>query len=142
MEKYLDATPESGKMFYQEFHNKGKVVMMNLLKFKPKADYTNLDSLKPEKGITGKEAYQLYMDNTLPELKKAGSRIVFFGTSKNFLIGPEFEKWDAMLLVEHQSVAKFMEFAQNKDYLKTIGHRTAALDDSRLLPINENGSYT
>jgi hypothetical protein len=30
-----------------------------------------------------------------------------------------------------------MEFAQDKEYLKTAGHRTAALEDSRLLPIEE-----
>lgn len=142
MEKYLNARPESGKSFYQNFHDKGKVVMLNLLKFKSKADYTNLDSLKPAKEITGKEAYKLYMDSTLPELKKAGSRILFYGNSKNFLIGPEFENWDAVLLVEHQSVVKFMEFAQNPDYLKNAGHRAAALEDSRLLPITEKRKYT
>lgn len=30
-----------------------------------------------------------------------------------------------------------MEFAQNEDYLKYAGHRTAALEDSRLLPTSE-----
>ena len=138
MEKYLSVDQESGKRFYQEFHDTGKIVMLNLLRFKPKADYTNLDSLKPESEITGKEAYKLYMDKTMPEIKKAGSRVLFYGSSKNFVIGPEAEVWDAVLLVEHESVIKFMEFAQNEDYLKTAGHRTAALDDSRLLPISEN----
>jgi len=57
--------------------------------------------------------------------------------SKNFLIGPEHEAWDAILLVEHESVEKFIAFSQNKDYLKNAGHRTAALEDSRLLPITE-----
>jgi hypothetical protein len=36
--------------------------------------------------------------------------------------------------VEHESVAKFMQFAQNKIYLKGIEHRIAALADARLLP--------
>lgn len=40
-------------------------------------------------------------------------------------------------LVEHESVLKFMEFAQNEDYLKKAGHRTAASEDSRLLPTIE-----
>jgi len=137
MQKYLEATPESGQKFYQEFHNKGKIVMMNLLKFRSEADYTNLESLTPDNKISGEEAYQLYMDYTLPHLKIAGSKIIFYGKSKNFLIGPESEKWDAVLLVEHQSATKFIEFAQNQDYLKTAGHRTAALEDSRLLPITE-----
>lgn len=137
MSNYIDVHPESGKKLYQDFHDKGKIVMLNLLKFRPIADYTNLELIKPEKEISGEEANQLYMDSTLPELKKAGSRIIYYGKGNNFLIGPETEKWDAVLLVEHQSVSTFMEFAQNKDYLKTAGHRTAALEDSRLYPTTE-----
>ena len=142
MSKHIDASPEAGKEFYQNFHDKGKVVMLNLLKFRATADYTNLEELEPIKNISGEEAYQLYMDSTLPELEKAGSRIIYFGKSRNFLIGPDSEKWDAVLLVEHESVLKFMEFAQNPDYLKKAGHRTAALEDSRLLPTNEIKNYT
>lgn len=137
MEKHLNANPESGKKFYQDFHDKGKIVMLNLLNFRQKADYVNLEEIKPDQEITGEEAYQLYMKNTLPELEKAGSRIIYYGKSNNFLIGPDSEKWDAVLIVEHQSVIKFMEFAQNKDYLKNAGHRTAALQNSRLLPSTE-----
>ena len=138
MDKYIEVTPEAGKEFYQNFHNKGKIVMLNLLKYRLKADYSNLENLKPSNEITGKEAYELYMKHTLPTLDKAGSKMLFFGDSAGFLIGPENEKWDAVLLVEHQSVEKFIEFAQNQDYLKTAGHRTAALEDSRLLPIKQN----
>jgi len=137
MEKYLNANPASGKQFYQDFHDKGKIVMLNLLKFRPKADYSTLDRLKPEVDISGEQAYQLYMKSTIPELKKAGGRIIYYGKSKSFLIGPESEKWDAVLIVEHQSVIKFMEFAQDKDYLRNAGHRTAAIEDSRLLPSTE-----
>ncbi len=137
MEKYIEASPEAGKRFYQQFHDKGKIVMLNLLKFKEKADYTNLKNIDPGNEISGEEAYQLYMESTLPQLEKAGSRLVYYGSGKDFLIGPDSEKWDAVLLVEHQSVVKFMEFAQNKDYLRNAEHRTAALEDSRLLPTTE-----
>lgn len=142
MGKYINVTSEAAKEFYQDFHDKGKIVMLNLLKFRQRADYSNLEQLKPIRELTGEEAYQLYMQSTLPELKKAGSRIIYYGKSKNFLIGPELEKWDALLIVEHKSVVKFMEFAKNKDYLKNAGHRTAALEDSRLLPSNEIKNYT
>lgn len=141
MDKYIEASPRAGKEFYRDFQDKGKVVMLNLLKFRATADYTDLDELKPTKEISGEEAYQLYMESTLPELEKAGSRIIYFGKSRNFLIGPELEKWDAVLLVEHESVLKFMEFTQNPDYLKKAGHRTAALEDSRLLPTNGMKNY-
>ena len=77
------------------------------------------------------------MKATLPELEKAGSKLLFYGESNSYLIGPTDEQWDMVLLVEHESVAKFMEFAKNEDYLKGAGHRAAALEDSRLLPITE-----
>ncbi|MBU2951769.1 DUF1330 domain-containing protein [Tamlana agarivorans] len=137
MKKHIEANPESGKKFYQDFHDKGKIVMLNLLKFREKADYTNLAQIKPDGEVSGKDAYQLYMKNTLTELRKAGSRIIYYGESNDFLIGPESEKWDAILIVEHESVLKFIEFAQNKDYLINAGHRTAGLEDSRLLPSTE-----
>ena len=112
--------------------------MLNLLKFRVKANYSGLESIKPSEGISGEEAYQLYMDYTLPELKKAGGRVLFYGRSESFLIGPKSESWDAVLLVEHLSVPKFIEFAQSEDYQKNAGHRTAALEDSRLLPTSED----
>ncbi|ANW95802.1 hypothetical protein AXE80_05690 [Wenyingzhuangia fucanilytica] len=137
MEKYLEATTNSGKQFYQNFKDRGEIVMLNLLKFKEIADYTDLKHLRPKQEISGEEAYQLYLDTTKSQFLKAGSEIVYYGKGKDFLIGPETEKWDAILLVKHQSVLKFMEFAQSEDYLKNAGHRTAALEDSRLLPSSE-----
>jgi hypothetical protein len=39
------------------------------------------------------------------------------------------------MLVRQSSVATFLEFASNQEYLSDIGHRLAALEDSRLLPL-------
>ena len=122
MSKYIDATENTGKEFYLNFIKKGKIVMLNLLKFKSIADYQD---------------YKIYMENTMRELNEKNSHIIFYGKSKSFLIGPEFEKWDVILLVEHQSVETFMAFSKSKAYLDNLGHRTAALEDSRLLPSNE-----
>lgn len=137
MGKYLHVSQEAGKKFYLEYMGKGPVVMLNLLRFRAQADYTDLEALKPTEEISGRDAYKLYMKYTQPEIEKIGSRVLFYGAANQFLIGPTTETWDAVLLVEHPSMEKFMEFAQNKDYLKTLGHRTAALEDSRLLPITQ-----
>ncbi|WP_439489461.1 DUF1330 domain-containing protein [Algoriphagus sp.] len=142
MSKYIDANQEAGKRFYQNFYDKGKVVMLNLLRFRKIADYTSLERIKPIGEISGEEAYQLYLTGILPALEKAGSQIIYYGKSKNFLIGPDLEVWDAVLLMEHVSVSKFMEFAQQEEYLKFAGHRTAALEDSRLLPSHGIKNYT
>ena len=137
MDKYIEATQASGKKFYMEYHDKGKVVMLNLLKFKEIADYTGFDELRPAKEISGEAAYRKYMKHVSPEIKRVGSKVIYYGKANHFIIGPEHEKWDVVLMVEHQSVEKFMSFAQNESYLKFLGHRTAALEDSRLLPSTE-----
>lgn len=77
------------------------------------------------------------MRETLPHLEASGGRVLFFGRSGNFLIGPQHERWDAALLVQQSSVAAFMAFASHEPYLAGLGHRTAALEDSRLLPLEQ-----
>jgi len=110
--------------------------MLNLLRFKEIADYSNFENLKPKKSISGIEAYELHLKNINPILENSGSKILCKGNSSKFVIGPKNEIWDLVLLVEHESVTKFMEFSNSKDFLKLSGHKTAALEDSRLLPAN------
>ncbi len=132
---FIEVNPEEGKNFFQK-PGKGEVIMLNLLKFKEIADYSEFPHLQIHQDISGERAYELYMQNTLPFLKKAGSELLFQGKCNAFLIGPQTEKWDLMLLVKHASKEAFLKFASNEDYLKIAGHRTAALKDSRLLPID------
>jgi hypothetical protein len=70
-------------------------------------------------------------------LSAVGGEVLFSGDALPFLIGPADETWDAALAVRHKSAEVFLSFAQNKEYLAGVGHRTAALADSRLLPIVE-----
>jgi uncharacterized protein (DUF1330 family) len=50
------------------------------------------------------------------------------------LIGPQDEKWDAVILVEYDSIEVFVNFVKSEAYQKITGHRKASLEDSRLLP--------
>ena len=131
---YLNATQDSGRQFVQR-QIEGPVVMLNLLRFRKLADYSQHPELDSGEAISGAAAYQKYMTHTLPYLKDAGSEVLFYGKGGPFLIGPETEQWDVVLLVKHQSTAAFLAFANNEGYLKGAGHRYAALADSRLLPI-------
>ena len=137
-DKHLHATQEAGKAFFMR-QIKGPIVMLNLLKFREIADYSASPELAPSSDISGRQAYQLYIEATMPFLEEAGSKVLFSGKGGSHLIGPQDEDWDLVLLVEHVSTARFLEFAKNQDYLKIAGHRTAALEDSRLLPIEQNG---
>lgn len=134
---YLEPTQESGRALVVR-GIEGPVVMLNLLRFRDVADYGATPELGPAGAISGEEAFRLYIEHTLPYLKESGGELVFFGRGGPFLIGPAEERWDAVMLVRQRSVSDFIAFAGNAEYLRGMGHRTAALEDSRLLPMVEN----
>lgn len=133
---YLEPTQESGRAFFSR-RLTGPVVMLNLLRFREIADYSTAPHLAPGEPISGAEAYQRYIDHTLPFLRASGGDVIFLGSGGMYLVGPTDERWDAAMLVRQNSVEDFMAFAANGEYLQGIGHRTAALEDSRLLPLVE-----
>jgi len=135
-EKYLMPTQEAGRDFVMR-QIQGSVIMLNLIRFREIADYSATPELCPSESISGKRAYQIYIEHTLPLLTKSGGEILFMGEGGNFLIGPTNEHWDAVLLIKQNSVNSFLAFESDKDYMKGIGHRTAALEDARLLPLTE-----
>ncbi len=113
----------------------GEVVMRNLLRFRDIADYANSPHLAPYERISGREACQRCASHTLPLLEAAGASLLNAGDGNDFLIGPEKRGWDQALLDRHKSMQAFMAFASDQAHLAGAGHRTAALADSRLLPL-------
>lgn len=134
--RYLEPTQESGRAFVSR-KIIGEVVMLNLLRFRAIADYSATPDLAPPARISGTEAFQRYIDHTLPYPRETGGDLLFLGHGGSFLIGPQNERWDMAMLVRQQDVDAFLAFASHRGYLDGIGHRTAALDDSRLLPLLE-----
>ena len=131
---HLAPTQEAGRALFAR-HISGSVVMLNLLRFRATADYSAAPELAPTAPISGEAAYRIYMEHTLPHLENSGGKVIFYGKGGDFLIGPSGERWDAAMLVQQASVAAFLAFASNQGYLAGIGHRSAALEDSRLLPL-------
>lgn len=131
---HLEPTQEAGREFFAR-NIQGPVVMLNLMRFRAVADYSDAPHLAPGAPITGEAAYRLYMDHTLPFLARSGGELLFYGSGERFLIGPSEERWDAAMLVRQASLASFLAFASDQGYLAGLGHRTAALEDSRLLPL-------
>ena len=131
---YLEPSDESARRFFER-DIKGPLTMLNLLRFRDVADYSRFPQLAPPEPISGREAYDRYVRHTIPFLNASGGSLEFFGTGGHNFVGPAEERWDLVLLVRQASVTDFLAFASNEDYLAGIGHRTAALEDSRMLPI-------
>jgi hypothetical protein len=132
---------QSGRAFMQR-GIAGDVVMLNLLRFRETADYSASPELAPTAPITGAQAFRKYIDHTLPFLTQSGGALVFLGDGGHFLIGPPDERWDLVMLVRQRSADAFAAFASNAAYLAGLGHRRAALEDSRLLPLVTAGVST
>lgn len=109
--------------------------MLNLLRFRDLADYSDFPDLAPAEPISGEAAYQIYSAHTLPLLAEVGGSAVFTGQGGQLLIGPPDTRWDRVLLVQYPDIAAFVAMTQNPEYHAGAGHRTAALEDSRLLPM-------
>jgi hypothetical protein len=136
IKSYLDATEESAIELFSR-NITGEIVMLNLLRFRELADYSDFPDLAPENPISGRDAFQEYIDHTLPFLHETGGDINFLGEGGKYFVGPQDERWDLAMLIRQASLDSFMAFATNEAYLAGIGHRGASLEDSRLLPLQE-----
>jgi uncharacterized protein (DUF1330 family) len=131
---HLDPTGETVQRLLNR-NLTGPIVMLNLLRLRETADYRQNPELAPATPISGSEAYRKYLQHTEPFLTATGGRILFLGQGGHNFIGPADERWDVVMLVEQNSLDDFFAFAEHADYLAGIGHRVAAAEDSRLLPL-------
>ncbi|MEM1145913.1 MAG: hypothetical protein AAGI88_25350 [Pseudomonadota bacterium] len=138
---YIDATDESALNLFAR-NIVGEIVMLNLLRFRTVAEYAEFPNLAPERAISGREAYQRYINHTLPFLRESGGDIEFLGDGGKFFVGPQDERWDLLMLIRQDSLQSFIAFATNDAYLAGVGHRTAALEDSRLLPLERYSEHS
>jgi uncharacterized protein (DUF1330 family) len=131
---FISPTPESIASLVARDIN-GPVTMLNLVRFREVADYSKFPELAPEEPISGEKAYEIYSAHTLPLLAEVGGQAIFMGKGGSLLIGPQEARWDRVLLVQYPDLGAFLNMTRSSDYTAGAGHRTAALADSRLLPI-------
>jgi uncharacterized protein (DUF1330 family) len=134
MQPYLEPTFEAGRDLAMRGLS-GPVVMLNLLRLRDIADYAATPELAPAAPISDAQAYDRYIAHTLPFLTASGGELLLLAEGGALLIGPAEECWDRAMLVRQASVLAFMAFATDRAYLAGLGHRTAAVADSRLLPL-------
>jgi uncharacterized protein (DUF1330 family) len=108
--------------------DKEPVIMVNLLRFKERAD-----GIDAADGITGAEAYARYAAAAASHLERVGGRILIASEPRQSVIGPEEPEWDLVVSVQYPSRSAFLMMAMDPEYLRIHAHREAALADSRLI---------
>ncbi len=101
----------------------GPMVMVNLLKFKDRADYADGRA----NDISGAEAYALYGAGVVKCLAAVGGHLVYSGPVTGIMLGEVEELWDAVALAHYPSPAAMMAMISSPDYQAIEIHRHAGL---------------
>ena len=106
------------------------ITMINLLRFAERAEYPEGFDAEP---CSGEEAYARYAEGALAAVGRVGGRPIWGADARQVVIGPDAERWYQAFLVDYPSRASFLEMVADPDYQAIVPHRSAALEDSRLI---------
>ena len=126
----IEPSPEQLQRLIAEADDETPIVMINLLRYRERADYPPGSGEEP---CSGREAYQRYGASVTPMLAEVGGKILWLGNVKQTVIRPEGEEWDDAILVQYPSRKAFLTMVMRADYQRIAIHRSAALADSRLI---------
>lgn len=115
-------TPEQLQEFFGAGED-GPFVMVNLLKFRERAQYDDGD-----RGLSGAEAYALYSKDVVGLVAKNGGRPIFGGAVTGLMLGEVEDNWDMIALVEYPSLDAFRAMMTSPEYQEIAVHRAAGLE--------------
>ena len=101
----------------------GPIYMVNLLKFKERAEYED----GRETDLTGEEAYQLYGQAVTQLLPAYGGEIVFVGDVTFLALGQVEDLWDEVAIASYPNRAALLAMSSSEEWRAAAVHRTAGL---------------
>ena len=102
------------------------VVMVNLLRFKPRAD-------APDEGLTSEEAYRRYVASMRAFVESKGGRFIWIGRVDSQVIDTGGEGFHMIGLVEYPSRQAFLAIAMDPHVAEIGIHRAAGLESQWLI---------
>jgi uncharacterized protein (DUF1330 family) len=102
------------------------VVMVNLLRFKPKAS-------APDEAMSGLEAYRLYASKMRGIVERNGGRFLWMGRVDSVVIEDGDTSYHAVALVEYPSRKAFVALATSPEVAEIGVHRAAGLESQWLI---------
>lgn len=123
--KYSNSVYPNGEQIkgFLEPGPEGPICMVNLLKFKARAEYKD----GRESTLTGREVYELYEAGVAKILQEVGGYIGFIGGIERLALGEVEELWDAVILAVWPSRQAMFEVMQSDGMQAISVHRTAGL---------------
>ena len=123
VENAVSPTPEQIKELTEDGHDR-PIYMVNLLKFKEKAEYED----RRETDLTGQEAYEIYAVKVAAHLKKVGGKPVIGGEVTGLRLGSVEDLWDMVAIAMYPNRKAMFAMVTDSEYNKSAEHRTAGLE--------------
>jgi len=124
MEVKNSVTPNSTQIAgFLEPGPKGPIYMVNLLKFKARAEYE--DGRETE--LTGRQAYEIYGRAVNQLLREFGGGFMFAGNVERLMLGEVEELWDEVAIVVYPSRGDMMNMISSPKMQEIGQHRAAGL---------------
>ena len=101
----------------------GPIYMVNLLKFKDKAEYED----GRETDLTGFEAYQLYGRAVSRIIQDYGGEIQFAADVTFLSLGQVEELWDEIAIARYPNRGALLAMSSSQEWQEAAVHRTAGL---------------
>ena len=101
----------------------GPVFMVNLLKFKDKAEYEDRRATT----LSGREAYHIYGHAVIDILPKFGGRAVFAADVSFLSLGRAEELWDEIAIAAYPDRGSMVRMSFSPEWREAAVHRTAGL---------------
>jgi uncharacterized protein (DUF1330 family) len=102
---------------------KGPIFMVNLLKFKERAEYDD----GRETNLTGRDAYMIYGRAVTELLPKFGGRPVFAADVTFLSLGRVDELWDEIAIAMYPERAAMVRMSMSEEWRAIAVHRSAGL---------------
>ncbi len=122
VENAVVPTPEQLKELSEDGHDK-PIYMVNLLKFKEKAEYPDGRATN----LSGREAYAIYGQEVVGHLAKVGGKPVIGGEVTGLRLGVVEELWDMVVIAMYPNRKAMLEMITSPAYQKSAEHRSAGL---------------
>ncbi|NKB96910.1 MAG: DUF1330 domain-containing protein [Pseudomonadales bacterium] len=101
----------------------GPIYMVNLLKFKEKAEYAD----GRETDLSGVEAYGIYSVGVTKLLHGLGGGVAFSASVERLMLGEVEELWDKVAIATYPSRSAMLKMMQSPEMAEIGVHREAGL---------------
>ena len=127
---------ESQMAGFAEPGPEGPIYMVNLLKFKDKAQYDD----GRDTDLTGEQAYALYGVAVTELLKEFGGEAIFGADVERLMLGEVEELWDKVAIAMYPSRHAMMQMMMSPTMQEIAQHRKAGLagqlNIETVIPVN------